>query len=142
MLELQTLNIEYVRKLKAAQSGLKESDEFQPSSCLPFGSTTGIYRIKLSGMDTFYGPCDARFAGCGWMVIQRRMDDSVNFYRNWSDYRLGFGALKGEFFLGLEKLHRLTARQRYELYVHLEDLEGNIRYAHYDTFSIGSEQTS
>ncbi|EDV98288.1 GH23026 [Drosophila grimshawi] len=122
MLELQTLNIEYVTKLKAAQSGLKESDVFQPSSCLPFGSTTGIYRIKLSGMDTVYVPCD---------------DD---FYRNWSDYRLG--ALKGEFFLGLEKLHRLTARQRYELYVHLEDLEGNIRYAHYDTFSIGSEQTS
>ncbi|XP_034478095.1 angiopoietin-related protein 7-like [Drosophila innubila] len=146
ILDLQRRYEEQLKELQAARSKLKayenQFDEFHPSSCLPFGSTTGIYKIKLPGMESFYAPCDSRFAGSGWLVIQRRMDGSVNFFRNWTDYQRGFGALTGEFFLGLEKLHRLTSESTYELYVHLEDFEGDVRYAHYDNFSIGSEQTS
>lgn len=140
---LQQESRQHLERLQAAQSKLKAYDEqldqFHPSSCLPFGSVTGIYRIKLPGLKSFYAPCDARYAGGGWMVIQRRMDGSENFYRNWSDYKAGFGAINGEFFIGLEKLHRLTALQPHELFVHLEDFEDEMRYAHYDNFRIGSE---
>ena len=33
-------------------------------------------------------------------VIQRRIDDSVDFDRNWTEYQRGFGQLDGNFWLG------------------------------------------
>ena len=78
--------------------------------------------------------------GGDWAVFQRRMDGSVNFYRNWTDYKTGFGNLTGEFWLGLDKLHRLASCNQV-LRVDLGDFEGNTSYAQYDTFLVGDENS-
>ncbi|KAH8376774.1 hypothetical protein KR093_001264, partial [Drosophila rubida] len=75
-----------------------------------------------------------------WIVIQRRLDGTVNFNRTWSEYKEGFGDLRGEFFLGLEKLHLLTQSQPHELFILLTDFTNETRYARYNNFVIGNEE--
>jgi hypothetical protein len=78
-------------------------------------------------------------SGGGWTVFQRRLDGSVDFYRGWQDYKKGFGELDGEFWLGLEKIHRLTRFQRNRLRIDLGDTAGNTGYAEYSYFAVTSE---
>ncbi|XP_062552132.1 fibrinogen-like protein A [Armigeres subalbatus] len=79
-----------------------------------------------------------KFEG-GLLVIQQRFDGSVDFFRNWTEYRNGFGDVDGEFWLGLETVHRLTKNRNYVLIIELQDLGGKNIYAQYDEFEIGSE---
>ena len=39
---------------------------------------------------------------------QRRAAGDVDFYRDWTAYRDGFGFLTGDFWLGNEAIHTLT----------------------------------
>ena len=45
-----------------------------------------------------------------WEVIQRRMDGSVDFNRNWASYVDGFCDPDGEHWLGLKNIHCLTLK--------------------------------
>jgi ficolin len=72
-------------------------------------------------------------------VFQRRQDGSVDFYRNWNQYKTGFGSLTGEFWLGNDKIHRLTSIAASMLRVELEDWDRVKVYAKYCSFSVGSE---
>ncbi len=78
-------------------------------------------------------------SGGGWTVFQRRVDGSVDFYRGWKDYKTGFGELNSEFWLGLDKIHRMTSSKSNELRIELEDFSGNTRYALYSDVSIAAE---
>ena len=77
--------------------------------------------------------------GGGWTVFQRRMDGSVDFYLDWVAYKTGFGNLNGEFWLGNNNLHRITAAEDMKLRVALEDFESDVRYAEYTTFKVADE---
>ena len=80
--------------------------------------------------------------GGGWTVFQRRMDGSIDFYRNWNDYVHGFGNTSGEYWLGLSKTHRLAnGSVSTKLRVDMKDKDGNSAYASYSTFYIGGSTT-
>ncbi|KAH8300029.1 hypothetical protein KR044_008743, partial [Drosophila immigrans] len=105
-----------------------------PSSCIP-----GVHEIKVSGIDSFDVLCDNQLAGPGWIVIQQRVGGNESFNKNWTAYREGFGSIERDFFLGLQKIHRLTTTQRYELYVHMIALNGSVYHARYDNFKLSDE---
>ena len=74
-------------------------------------------------------------------MFQKRLDGSVDFYRYWNDYKNGFGDLNGEFWLGLDKIYRLTNKKCNRLRVDLEETTGNTAYAEYDMFAVTNETT-
>uniref|UniRef100_A0A8D8K1A7 Ficolin-1 n=2 Tax=Culex pipiens TaxID=7175 RepID=A0A8D8K1A7_CULPI len=100
---------------------------------------SGRYRMDVAGVDPFDVYCEQQFYGGGWIVIQNRFNGSVDFYRNWTDYKNGFGSVDGEFWLGLDRIHALTKSKPRELLVHVEDFSGNVKYAKYSSFAVGNE---
>ena len=100
----------------------------------------GVYSIDPDGLGSFQVRCEMS-SGSGWTVIQRRLDGSVNFYLGWSQYKSGFGDLNGEFWLGLDKIHRLTKSGLNVLRVDLMDFNNAHAYAQYTTFKISDESS-
>ena len=100
-----------------------------------------MYTIDPDGEGSFDVFCDQKTTGGGWTVFQKRLDGSVDFYRYWNDYKNGFGDLNGEFWLGLDKIYRLTNKKCNRLRVDLEETTGNTAYAEYDMFAVTKETT-
>ncbi|XP_072023047.1 techylectin-5B-like, partial [Amphiura filiformis] len=75
-------------------------------------------------------------------TIQRRTDGRLDFFRDWEQYRNGFGKLSQEFYLGNELIHQLLMGDQYELRVDLQDFQFNEVHARYFRFSIGDERTN
>ncbi|KAM7362874.1 microfibril-associated glycoprotein 4-like [Cochliomyia hominivorax] len=115
-----------------------------PKDCAEATSCThrsGFYKIQLPPYSeaAFLVECDVKTEDGDWIVIQRRQDGSVDFYRNWTDYEMGFGDIDNEFFIGLHRLYALTNNNGpQELLVVMENVELKTAYAKYDAFAIGN----
>ncbi|EDW28796.1 GL18754 [Drosophila persimilis] len=127
---------EQVKEISAVK--VHQKAESVHETC-PNGPSSGIFQIKIEAIkEPFQVPCVP--SSSGWMVIQRRIDGSTDFNRTWNDYKLGFGNLRDNFFLGLEKIHLMTKNQPHELFIQLQDIKGTTSFAHYKDFKIGSEK--
>lgn len=102
-------------------------------------TTSGVYTIRPDNGDAFEVYCDQTTSGGGWTVFQKRLNGAVNFYWGWDDYKKGFGLVDGEFWLGLDKLRRLTNQTVNELRVDLKDFNQAKGYAGYDLFKVENE---
>ncbi|KAM4605266.1 tenascin-R [Polymixia lowei] len=99
---------------------------------------SGVYTIYINrdpsqGVQVY---CDMTTDEGGWIVFQRRQNGLTDFSRKWSDYRVGFGNLEDEFWLGLDNIQKIGAQGRYELRIDMRDGQESV-YANYDKFSIG-----
>ena len=99
---------------------------------------SGVYRIHLPNVQTFTAYCDMETDLGGYLVFQRWEDGSVNFYHDYAEYVKGFGDQRGEHWIGLELLHRLTSAYKFKLRVDLADWSGETAYASYSTFTIAN----
>lgn len=102
---------------------------------------SGVYRIKPgNSFRPFKVWCDMESDGGGWIVIQSRFDGLVDFYRNWKDYRNGFGSVDSEHWLGNNFIRHITEKDDYELKIELTGFGQNeFASAKYLHFRIGSE---
>uniref|UniRef100_A0A8C5WML3 Fibrinogen C-terminal domain-containing protein n=1 Tax=Leptobrachium leishanense TaxID=445787 RepID=A0A8C5WML3_9ANUR len=101
---------------------------------------TGSYIIYPDGKKPLMVLCDMHTDGGGWIVIQRRVDNSVDFYNDWETYKRGFGNQMSNFWLGNENIHRITSTGKYQLRVDLEDFENVKASAAYDDFRLEGEK--
>ncbi|KAK2116368.1 hypothetical protein P7K49_006994 [Saguinus oedipus] len=107
---------------------------------------SGLYFIKpLKAKQQFLVYCEIDGSGNGWTVLQKRLDGSVDFKKNWIQYKEGFGHLSPtgttEFWLGNEKIHLISTQSAipYALRIQLEDWNGRTSTADYAMFKVGSE---
>lgn len=113
-----------------------------------------MYLIRPDPLSTPYKVfCDQTSQKGGWVVIQSRMDGSVDFGRRWDCYRRGFGNIAfdvgkghcqtpGEYWLGNERISQLTKMGPTELLVEMEDWSGSKVYAQYEQFTVQGEATN
>uniref|UniRef100_G3PNT6 Angiopoietin-like 1a n=1 Tax=Gasterosteus aculeatus TaxID=69293 RepID=G3PNT6_GASAC len=103
-------------------------------------TTSGMYLLRTTGSDRLIQAwCEHGLDNGGWTVLQRRRDGSVNFFRNWENYKRGFGNIDGEHWLGLENIYNLGRQGDYKLMVELEDWTGKKVYAEYSSFHLEAE---
>ncbi|XP_034090402.1 tenascin-R isoform X4 [Gymnodraco acuticeps] len=103
---------------------------------------SGVYTIYINrdpsqGVQVF---CDMTTDEGGWIVFQRRQNGLTDFSRKWSDYRVGFGNLEDEFWLGLDNIQKIAGQGRYELRIDMKDGQESV-YANYDKFSLGDARS-
>jgi len=76
---------------------------------------------------------------CIPLLIQQNVNGSNFFNRSWEEFKVGFNDSRGNYWLGNELLHQLTAKNPYKLRFDLQARNGSWYYAEYSTFGVSSE---
>jgi len=102
---------------------------------------SGVFTVNPTNQTSFEVYCDMKTDGGGWTVFHKRFDGFVGFYRGWDEYKNGFGDVRGEFWLGNEKIHQLTEIPS-QLRVEIKTKSSGDRYAKYNNFTVTNEATN
>ena len=110
---------------------------FQPAS----KKESGVYTVNPTNRSSFDVYCDMKTDGGGWTVFHKRFNGFVGFFRGWDEYKNGFGDVRGEFWLGNEKIHQLTEIPS-QLRVEINTTSAGYRYAKYSNFTVTNEASN
>ncbi|CAH1789933.1 unnamed protein product, partial [Owenia fusiformis] len=140
---LTTTTVEPTKKATPKRMKTPVQPNTVPIDCSGYNALgftqNGIYRIKPnSSADQFQAYCKHDADG-GWTVIQRREDGSVDFNKDWVEYREGFGNPAGEHWLGNEHIYHLTSTGKHQLRVDIKLPDNSWATSAYDDFKIESE---
>ena len=102
------------------------------------GFKDGVYTISFEG-STKKVFCDMTTNGGGWIVMQRIFDGSVDFNRDWNNYKDGFGDVYGEHWIGNEFVHQYTNAYPTEMIAEGTAFDGNRVSAKMRNFALGDE---
>jgi len=77
------------------------------------------------------------------VLVQQNMNGSDFFNRSWAEFKVGFNDTRGNYWLGNERLHKLTNSGLYKLKFDLQEYDNGTRYyAEYSTFVVLSEASN
>ncbi|XP_068215479.1 techylectin-5B-like [Palaemon carinicauda] len=85
--------------------------------------------------------CDLEGPNNGWTVVLSRkpVPKQVDFDRNWSDYKNGFGDPQTEHWLGNDALYSIASSARQILRIDMVDWDGAKKYVEYDSLVVECE---
>lgn len=125
------------------------TDIFLTTFCsnLESGNLSGVYNILKNSQGNFLKERFFNRQFCKkigkhyWTVIQRRDNYTIqqDFNVSWTDYKVGFGDLEKDFWMGNNFLARFSAGNNLTLRIELEDFDGNTAWAEYEKFAVSGE---
>ncbi|CAH1802192.1 unnamed protein product, partial [Owenia fusiformis] len=99
------------------------------------GHSDGVHVITTRSGKRFLARCES-----GWLILAHRYDGSVDFNLGWAAYKLGFGDIMKEHFIGMDNIVAVLQQKRYKAKFDLTTWENETRYAEYRTFDINDEK--
>ncbi|CAH1802188.1 unnamed protein product [Owenia fusiformis] len=99
------------------------------------GHSDGVHVITTRTGKRFLARCES-----GWLILAHRFDGSVDFNLDWTAYKLGFGNIMKEHFIGMDNIVAVLQQKRYKARFDLTTWENETRYAEYRTFDINDEK--
>eukprot|EP00117_Sycon_ciliatum_P021885 scpid67633/ scgid19041/ Fibroleukin; Fibrinogen-like protein 2; pT49 len=103
---------------------------------------TSRTRVVTANVDntSFQTVCNMSVDGGGWLVVLRSLGIDSNFWnRDWAAYKNGFGDLNGKFWLGNDRIHKLTQSQKYEVRIDLATPTAT-HFVKYNWMRVGNEE--
>ncbi|XP_021344846.1 ficolin-3-like, partial [Mizuhopecten yessoensis] len=79
-------------------------------------------------------------AGGPWTVVTNRYDGSVGFNKSWDSYRIGFGTLTGEFWIGFAK-YRILQLLNLKMRIEMGGWDGSLKYVEYTSLTVSHESS-
>ena len=130
----------YLKPMKG--SVISAVPNYIPQDCVELkslGFKDGVYAIQNKKGSSIKVFCDMTTDGGGWIVMQRRFDESVDFNRDWNNYKNGFGDVKGEHWIGNEFVHQYTSNYSTEMLSEATAFDGTNASSKMQNFKLSNE---